>query len=262
MIFLLAALVLLVAFLLMFAVRFSFGLNLEESGQVGDWFGIASAIISGAAFTGVIYALILQRRDLEVTQKEFEGQREQQERQNQQRIFFELLSMHRQIVDSLVYSKQTMGVELAGDGIRKVYDGGKFLSKEFEASGQNVFSWILRDLFRDFGKLWNERSDVSWQEAEECIRLFFVNEEGSELDQYYRSIKNILLFLEDCYDKDTLNEALLAYLSNEELKLIFYRSLVQPPSFTDLVKKYHLLRDLNLAEVSAYFMERLDSLKN
>ena len=57
-------------------VRYFFP-NIAESGQFGDMFGGINAVFSGFAFLGVIYAIILQREDLELQRKELELTRQE-----------------------------------------------------------------------------------------------------------------------------------------------------------------------------------------
>ncbi len=49
--------------------------ELSKRGQFGDTFGAANALFSGLAFAGVIVALFMQRRELELQRKELELQR-------------------------------------------------------------------------------------------------------------------------------------------------------------------------------------------
>ena len=46
-------------------------------GQFGDVFGAANALFSGLAFAGLIYAILLQREDLELQRKELEMTRQE-----------------------------------------------------------------------------------------------------------------------------------------------------------------------------------------
>lgn len=59
------------------AVFYYVGVNhihpvMEARGQFGDMFGGLNAIFSGLAFLGVIYAVLLQRTELELQRKELE----------------------------------------------------------------------------------------------------------------------------------------------------------------------------------------------
>lgn len=55
-----------------------------ESGQVGDTFGAVNALFSGLAFAGVIIAIWLQRKDLELQREELRLQREEMAASRQQ----------------------------------------------------------------------------------------------------------------------------------------------------------------------------------
>jgi hypothetical protein len=49
----------------------------DVRGTFGDMFGAVNSLFSGAAFAGVIYAIILQRRELELQRKEIVANREE-----------------------------------------------------------------------------------------------------------------------------------------------------------------------------------------
>lgn len=52
-----------------FIIWFSFD-SMNERGTFGDMFGAINALFSGLAFCGVIYAILLQRRELELQREE------------------------------------------------------------------------------------------------------------------------------------------------------------------------------------------------
>jgi len=52
----------------------------DGPGTFGDMFGVVNALFSGLAFGGVIYAIFLQRRELELQRQELEWTREELER--------------------------------------------------------------------------------------------------------------------------------------------------------------------------------------
>jgi hypothetical protein len=49
-----------------------YGLHLDENqrGTFGDMFGAVNAIFSGMAFVGVIYAITMQRREIEIARQD------------------------------------------------------------------------------------------------------------------------------------------------------------------------------------------------
>ena len=65
-----------ILFLLNFSMIF-FIPNDNTRGTFGDQFGAVNALFSGLAFTGLIYTIILQRRDLEIQRHDLKLQREE-----------------------------------------------------------------------------------------------------------------------------------------------------------------------------------------
>ena len=84
----------------------------DQRGQFGDSFGVINALFSGLAFAGVICAILLQKKELELQRKELEetraeirGQKETLQKQNFESSFFQLLNMHGEIIHSIVISR-------------------------------------------------------------------------------------------------------------------------------------------------------------
>ena len=87
----------------------------ERQGQFGDMFGSVNALFAGLAFAGVIVAILLQKKELELQRKEIvetraeiKGQKEQLtaqnitlKKQNFEQSFFQLLGLHNDIVTSI-----------------------------------------------------------------------------------------------------------------------------------------------------------------
>jgi len=59
------------------AVGHFFFATWEGRGQFGDLFGSINALFSGLAFAGLIYAILLQRRELNLQRTELRLQREE-----------------------------------------------------------------------------------------------------------------------------------------------------------------------------------------
>lgn len=90
-------------------------------GTFGDMFGVASTLFSGLAFAGIIYAIILQRKELQLqrlelrdTREELKGQRKQLEAQAKtQRIqqfestYFQMLRMLSDRADQMAFGERT-----------------------------------------------------------------------------------------------------------------------------------------------------------
>lgn len=75
----LSALILIVQAVVGYLIYISFG-RWEDRSSFGSMFGAVGTIFSGLAFAGVIYAILLQRRDLELQRKELEMTREELKR--------------------------------------------------------------------------------------------------------------------------------------------------------------------------------------
>ena len=96
--------------------------NPNWRGTFGDQFGAVNALFSGLAFAGLIYTIILQRKDLELqrydlklqreeltlTRKEMEEQTAEFEKQNEtlkvqrfENTFFNMLSQFQEVVNNL-----------------------------------------------------------------------------------------------------------------------------------------------------------------
>ena len=86
--------------------------NPEKQAQFGDQFGAVNALFSGLAFAGLIFTIILQKKELSLqreelteTRAELRGQKEQMEEQNKtlqiqrfESTFFHMLELHQQNV--------------------------------------------------------------------------------------------------------------------------------------------------------------------
>ena len=79
-----------------------------KTAQFGDRFEAVNALFAGLAFAGVIFAIILQwkelglqRKELEDTRAEIRGQKETLQKQNFESTFFQLLGLHNDIVNSM-----------------------------------------------------------------------------------------------------------------------------------------------------------------
>lgn len=73
--------VLLLTVILIWSVSWVLGILLisswEDRGNFGDMFGAVNALFSGAALAGVVYAILLQRRDLELQRLELKLTRDE-----------------------------------------------------------------------------------------------------------------------------------------------------------------------------------------
>lgn len=71
------AVIVLVLWFATFLVGYSVFDSWQERGQFGDMFGSVNALFSGLAFAGLIYAILLQRKELSLQRDELKLQREE-----------------------------------------------------------------------------------------------------------------------------------------------------------------------------------------
>lgn len=216
-----------------------------DRGTFGDMFGAVNALFSGFAFVGLIYTILLQKRELSLQRKELEltrgemsGQRAQMESQAStlklqqfESTFFQLLRVHGDIVNA---------IDLQGaNGVTR---------------GRDCFKTFCRRLE---GEILNLRAGAS-TEAEH-IRLsykaFYVNHEG-EVGHYFRHLYHIIKFvdLSTVDDKRRYTSFVRAQLSSYELQLLFYNCVSEYGNlyFKPLVEKYGLLKHLSENAVKAH----------
>ena len=75
--------------------------TMSSYGSTGDIFGGLSALFSGLAFAGLIYTILLQRKDLENTRNEVSHQSNTYQKQRFEDTFFQLLSLRNNVLKEL-----------------------------------------------------------------------------------------------------------------------------------------------------------------
>ena len=212
--------------------------DLTDRGTFGDMFGATNALFSGLAFVGVIFAILLQskelklqRKELSFTRYELEGQKIQLEAQNMtlrkqnfENTFFALLRIQNDITNSIDLVDENNKITKGRDCFKVFYNRLKKLW------GRNM------EKFRGNSEL--ERIDKTY--------LAFHNEYQSEFGHYFRNMYNIVKFVDNSTvkDKRLYTNLIRAQLSSFELALLFYNSLstMGREKFVPLIEKYSLLK--------------------
>lgn len=204
-----------------------------------------SALFSGLAFWGVIYAILLQkselalqRKELELTRGEVRGQKEQLAEQNltmrQQRFentFFSLLNLFSGVVSSM-----------------EVTD-----SRSATFRGRDCFTLLYSDLQREYTNIQHNTQSTDYKAL--CIAAYdaFANYRQVVVGHYFRTFYNIVKFVDrsPIEDKQTYINILRAQLSSSELNLLFYNCLSKYGSekFTLYVERYGLLENMMLSNL-------------
>ncbi|MBN9287282.1 MAG: hypothetical protein J0H47_05050 [Gammaproteobacteria bacterium] len=87
--------------------------SLDKAGQLGDVFGVVNALFSGLAFAILIIELSFQRQELKLTRQammdqkdQLQAQSEELKKQNYERLFFNLLEIINEEIDSVTGQPQ------------------------------------------------------------------------------------------------------------------------------------------------------------
>ena len=227
-------------------------------GTFGDQFGAVNALFSGLAFAGLIYTIILQRRDLELqrndlklqreelalTRKEMEEQTAEFEKQNEtlriqrfENTFFNMLSQFQEVVNSL---SVTARVNM----------------ENVEYVGRDVFSVLFTNVtvYVDIPK--GDRKQQAFFGMGHAIGKlgmegYMHSEVPTQFDHYFRLLYRILKFVktsplitkfEDEYEYTSI---LRATLSRYELVWLYYNGLTFGKNkLKPLIERYAMLKNL------------------
>lgn len=124
-------------------------LDSRFKGSYGDQFGALSALFSGFAFAGIIYTILLQRKDLLATRAEVERQNKISEKQMFENTLFQMLFSRQDILKDL---------DILGDKGRKALDN--YFEKVVSSDNDFVFFRSLMKLDRDQVREIDESGDV------------------------------------------------------------------------------------------------------
>lgn len=236
-------------FLLNFSLIF-FISDEQIRGTFGDQFGAVNALFSGLAFAGLIYTIILQRKDLklqrrdllyqrrelELTRKEMEEQTAEFEKQNEtlmiqrfENTFFNMLSQFQEVVNNLKISKNFFG----GEG-RACFENTYVKNETIEQNMNDMAYKSISSIIFLYGLEGYKKSD--WPK---------------QFDHYFRLFYRILKFVHESkviteYDEKYEYTAMLrAMLSRYELVWLYYNGLSYgAQKLKPLIERYAMLNNL------------------
>lgn len=243
----------------------------NERGTFGDKFGAVNALFSGLAFAGLIFTIVLQRKELslqreelQLTRKEMEDQTAEFEKQNStlrlqrfENTFFQLLSQFESVTDNLSFSymEDLSHKEYYAEGEsptfqvnqpRTIITGRELFRTTFEEVPHYI---SYRDSILPDGmiRLIGMRKLL----AKKGMKGYMDSFTPSYFDHYFRLMYRILKFVDNTKlieDKDKYNYTciLRALLSRYELVWLYYNGLSDYGSekFKPLIEKYSMLQNL------------------
>ncbi|MBC8278715.1 MAG: putative phage abortive infection protein [FCB group bacterium] len=213
-------------------------------GQFGDMFGAVNSLFSGLAFAGLLIAIFLQhhsiqqqRKEYKLALKEFDVLIEQVSRQNYAldeqiesinkqnfgNIFFQMVSLHHEIVKSLTYKTTDRMID------------GRICFQKYYTLIDGKYSGklkILHDTF--FDDIWDS----------------FSSDNINNIDQYFRNLHKLLDIVDktSIIDRKAYTDIIRAQLSGYELIMIFYYGIrpLGGRGFKELLEKYGIFEDMDL----------------
>ncbi len=198
--------------------------SVEKRGQWGDSFGFITALFTGLAFAILIWTLHVQQAELAL-------QKEQLQKQNFGSAFFQLLSLHNDIVNTME--------------IRNM------------VGGRECFVKMLNDLKKEHYPKVQKAASSNSPEAKilnDTYESFLIPYEP-HVGYYFRHLYNVVKFVDhhsDLLKEDTklYTNLVRAQLSSYELGLLFYNCLSERGAkFKNFVEDYALLEDVSSVEL-------------
>ena len=236
-----AASALVIPFLIMLITKQNYSLEtFENLGTDGDFFGGTTVgLLSFSSILFVIAAIFMQREELRIqktelqkTTDEFKMTNDTMKKQQFESTFFNMISLHHQIVNSMVFqndSRQTLT--------------GRHALTEIKSYLNNLYNNPSIDLLDSTGRRISDekkRIQATYQK--------FYNKLEPELGHYFRNLYRIIKWIDESkLDKEAKNNYLgiiRAQLSSSELVLLFYNnSTANGAKFKKFVDKYDFFDD-------------------
>ncbi|WP_170952707.1 putative phage abortive infection protein [Rhodobacter sp. JA431] len=218
----------------------------DDRGTFGDQFGAVNALFTGLAFAGVLYAIFLQRHEVELLHEELE--RTKQLLKNQEELAqLQLASQRKQIFEGTFF--QTLSVF---NGIVSGMDL-KSTGKP-DVTGKDVFPVFL-DRIRGISPLktagYYQTMEAESVGSSEVAYEDFYKKHASELGHYFRVLYNILKLVDrsDVDDKRFYTNLVRAQLSDDEALLLFINGISpRGEKIKPLLEKYSMLKNVRMED--------------
>lgn len=174
---------------------------LDDRGTFGDMFGGLNTLFSGFAFAGIIYTILLQKKELVL-------QRSEMERNNFRDVFFNLLAYKKEVIGSMeIVTRIRKG---KGEPVEHLYNGGSFM--------EHILEYLLEHYFVQ------KRGEEEFPTLSPYER-FYVHY-GTYFDQYFIYLHQLVDFLDQekiaSRDKNIYLELLKSQLTAAELSFLFF----------------------------------------
>lgn len=221
----------------------------DARGTFGDKFGAINSLFAGLAFAGIIFTILLQRKELQLQRDELASTREVFEKQNDmlsqekfENTYFQMLSLFHSIVNSIDIRRNNSEiiVKTGRDCFQTFY---KELNREVESiiSEENSKIDIIVQGYISFDDLPIELYIKAYGKIYEKHR--------SDLSHYFRTFYHIIKLIDNSQlnSKKSYASIARAQLSSYEQLMLFYNCLHEngKEKFHPLIEKYALFKNID-----------------
>jgi Putative phage abortive infection protein len=229
----------------------------QAKGLFGDKYGAVNALFSGLAFAGIIFTILLQRRDLSHTRRAFE---EQTSASNQQRFdstFFKLISLHNEITRNLeeltkkghrsfsVFNERIKSCDsdfyafsalskLTRDQVRAIRDQKSIEKEKYPELNDADVANLIESLSKGVAAFDNHLdSGLDMQERKICSAYKKAAEiHLDNFAHYFRNLYHLLVYIEESTlikpsEKFRYAKIVRSQLSEDELIALLYNSIAK-----------------------------------
>lgn len=239
--------------------------DISKLGTIGDFFGGSTVgLLSLASILFVIHTIAIQGKELALTREEFKTGNTTAKVQQIDNAFFNMLSLHHQIVNDIKLSrnKDIYQSRAAIEKLKEIYEdsfGKRYYSLEHIESGfvrwnnnENIRKKYINQIFNEYDSITQEELDEVYQDFHEKY--------GNVIGHYMRNNYRIVKFIVNNVAKDENDQneiniktgrepvigdkkyyfgMLRAQWSNAEFELILINALyTENHKFKDLILKY------------------------
>lgn len=248
-----------------------YGFNLTDIGRlgpVGDYFGgILNPMFGLLALFALLKTIQIQSKELVKTTEQLEisadAHKEQSNSiklQNFENTFFNMLGLHKEIVNTLSLTQQ----KETSDRITffKILDERTNICANTNYTGKKVIS-ILFEIFESYIKIKSEQVGKSTINLDKTYHNFY-SEHNDIIGHYFRNIYQILKFIdkqsnEESIDKKLYTNILRAQLSNNELALILINATSRygNKKLLPLLIKYEFMEPIPIKLIDNTYLKKI-----
>lgn len=249
-----------------------------KRGEIGDMFGAVNALFAGIALIGIVVAIILQQKELELQREELKSTREVFQKQKFENTFFNLLSMQHQILNGIHHEYVDNGQTLQVKGreffnhiqehMTNIYNLTKHITEDKIQWNYTYFTSNAKSVINEYSIEESQILELSKNEEviKEldivlfCDRLIFEKYQY-KYAHYFRHLYRMLKLIKETEEDELRNASndvevtnikkrfrgyskfVQAQMSTSELFIMTYNSLKFGKTM-DFVNKYEFLENL------------------